>query len=213
MTDNGPPADSADTRILLERAQSGDSRALDQLFAQHRAQVHRAVARRLDRSLRGQIDPSDVVQEAQLEVVERIAEYAARRPMPFRSWFLRTAIQRLWALRRRASAHRRDVGRERPLFDDRDPWRNQLQTVIATGPTPSQQAATRDLARRLHSVLERLPEADRIILGLRAFEGLSYEETGSRLEIDPAAARKRFGRALLRLRALLLADGLTESHL
>jgi DNA-directed RNA polymerase specialized sigma24 family protein len=48
---------------------------------------------------------------------------------------------------------------------------------------------------------------------LRALEGLSYENVGARLEIEPATARKRYGRALLRLRVLLLADGLTESHL
>ena len=52
-----------------------------------------------------------------------------------------------------------------------------------------------------------------MILELRALAGLSYEETGARLDIEPAAARKRYGRALLRLRVLLLADGLTESHL
>jgi len=56
-------------------------------------------------------------------------------------------------------------------------------------------------------------EPDRAILRMRAFEGLSYEAAGSRLQIEPATARKRHGRALLRLRALLLADGLTESHL
>ena len=85
--------------------------------------------------------------------------------------------------------------------------------VAAADPTPSRQAAARDMASRLHAVLGRLPEPDRAILGMRTFEGLSYEEAASRLEIDPAAARKRYGRALLRLRAALLAEGLTESHL
>jgi DNA-directed RNA polymerase specialized sigma24 family protein len=42
-------------------------------------------------------------------------------------------------------------------------------------------------------------------------EDLPYEEVGRRLEIEPATARKRYGRALLRLRSLLLADGLKES--
>ena len=48
---------------------------------------------------------------------------------------------------------------------------------------------------------------------MRAFEGLTYEQAGARLGIDPAAARKRYGRALLRLRTLLFAEGLPESHL
>jgi DNA-directed RNA polymerase specialized sigma24 family protein len=48
---------------------------------------------------------------------------------------------------------------------------------------------------------------------MRNYEGLSYEEAAYILEITPAAARKRHGRALLRLHALLTASGLTESQL
>jgi RNA polymerase sigma-70 factor (ECF subfamily) len=213
MTDNGQPAETDETRDLLLRAQAGDARAFEELFAQNRAAIHSAVVQRLGRTLRGRIDPSDVVQDAQLEVVERMADYVVRRPMPFRSWLLRTAIQRLLKLRRHALASRRDLGRERRFVDGDHSSVEQIAAVAAAAPTPSQEAASRDLASRLHSVLERLSAADRAILGMRAFEGLSYDEAGSRLEIDPAAARKRYGRALLRLRALLLADGLTESHL
>jgi RNA polymerase sigma-70 factor (ECF subfamily) len=85
--------------------------------------------------------------------------------------------------------------------------------MAAAGPTPDQQAAARDVAGRLHAVLDRLPEPDRAILAMRTFDGLSYEEAAARLEIEPAAARKRYGRALLRLRAAMLAEGLTESTL
>jgi RNA polymerase sigma-70 factor (ECF subfamily) len=213
MTDNGQPAENEETRLLLLRAQAGDTRAFDELFAQHRPALLSVVDRRLGKSLRGRIDPSDVVQEAQLEVIERMADYVARRPMPFRTWLLRTAVERLWKLRRHAAAARRDIGREQPLPNSDSSSRGHDSPVVAAGSTPSQQAVACELASRLHSVLERLPEPDRTILGMRAFEGLSYEEAGSQLEIDPAAARKRYGRALLRLRALLLADGLTESHL
>jgi RNA polymerase sigma-70 factor (ECF subfamily) len=213
MIDNGKPADTEETRHLLVRAQAGDSHALDELFASHRAALHRAIARRLGKSLCGHIDPSDVVQEAQLEVVARMAEYAARRPMPIRSWLVRTAIQQLSRLRRRAHAARRDVGRERSLTEEHGSSHGRFPMIVASGLTPSQHAAAHDRTQRLHSVLERLSAADQSILRMRTFEGLSYDDAGARLAIEPAAARKRYGRALLRLRALLLADGLTESHL
>ena len=48
---------------------------------------------------------------------------------------------------------------------------------------------------------------------MRTFESLSYDEIACILEIEPAAARKRHGRALLRLHRLLVADGITESKL
>jgi DNA-directed RNA polymerase specialized sigma24 family protein len=45
---------------------------------------------------------------------------------------------------------------------------------------------------------------------LRHADGLPFEEIGTLLGIDPAAARKRFGRALIRLQKLLAAAGLLE---
>jgi RNA polymerase sigma-70 factor (ECF subfamily) len=213
MTEDNHLGETDETRDLLRRAGDGDSHAFDQLFARHRAALHRAVARRLGWSLRARMDPSDVIQDVQIDALCRLPEYLGRRPMPFRLWLFRTAIERVSKLRRHAAAARRDIGRERPLslFDSSSPCPN--RQIPSAGPTPSQQAAARDAACRLHSAMGRLPDPDRAILNMRAFEGLSYEEAGSRLEIDPAAARKRFGRALLRLRTLLLAEGLTESHL
>jgi RNA polymerase sigma-70 factor (ECF subfamily) len=212
MTDDQRPDETDETRDLLLKVEAGDLRAVDELFARHRTALYRVVARRLGSSLRGRIDPSDVVQEAQIDAINRLDEFFARRPMPFRTWLLRTAVQRLLKLRRHAVAARRDVSRERPMPED-DSSPGQFRPIATDSPTASQQLAARDLASRLHAVLDRLPEADRAILGMRALEGLSYDDAGARLEIDPATARKRYGRALLRLRALLLADGLTESHL
>jgi RNA polymerase sigma-70 factor (ECF subfamily) len=214
MTENATPEEAEETQELLLRIQGGDPYAFDELFARHRALVHRAVARRIEPSLRSRVDPSDVVQEAQLDAARRLADFIKRRPMPFRLWILRTAVQRFLKLRRHATAARRDAGRDRPLEDPTGSSRGKTQAMHhVSALSPSQEAAACDTARKLHAALERLSEPDRTILGLRALEGLSYEEAGARLLIEPAAARKRYGRALLRLRVLLLADGLTESHL
>jgi hypothetical protein len=47
---------------------------------------------------------------------------------------------------------------------------------------------------------------------MRTFEELSFEEVAFMLKIDPAAARKRHGRALLRLGKILSEFGLKESQ-
>jgi DNA-directed RNA polymerase specialized sigma24 family protein len=47
---------------------------------------------------------------------------------------------------------------------------------------------------------------------MRHGDELPYQEIGYILDLDPAAARKRYGRALLRLRKLLLDAGLLEDH-
>ena len=85
--------------------------------------------------------------------------------------------------------------------------------LLAGGPTPSQQVAKRELARRLRQALGELPTGQREVLLMRNFEGLSYQEVAYVLDIDAAAARKRYGRALLQLRQHLLAGGFRESEL
>jgi RNA polymerase sigma-70 factor (ECF subfamily) len=213
VTEGTGVADIDESGDLLRRAADGDPDAFGELFGRHRAALHRAVARRLGAMLSARIDPSDVLQDVQIDVLGRLTEYFGRRPMPFRVWLLRSAIERVSKLRRHAVAARRDIGRERSLAVLESSSSSPARPFKATPPTPSQQAAARDVAGRLHAALEQLPESDRALLNMRAFEGLSYEEAGARSGIDSAAARKRYGRALLRLRAHLLAEGLTESHL
>src|SRR5207253_9159061 len=66
---------SAETARLLEQARAGDQRALNEVFARHRARLHRMVELRLDRRLQARIDASDVIQEAYVDAVGRLEEY------------------------------------------------------------------------------------------------------------------------------------------
>src|SRR5262249_41138649 len=75
--------DSHNTRALLDRFDQGDKRALSQLLVRYRADMHAIIEARLDPRVRGRVDPSDVVQQAQMEVVRRIDDFLKRRPMPF----------------------------------------------------------------------------------------------------------------------------------
>ena len=57
------PASTSDTDELLDQADSGDRRAVDQLLARHRKWLRRMIALRMDGRIAGRVDPSDVVQE------------------------------------------------------------------------------------------------------------------------------------------------------
>ena len=84
--------------------------------------------------------------------------------------------------------------------------------LLAAAPSPSQQLEARELAQRLGRAVAGLAEADREILLLRHAEDLSFREIACLLDIEPAAARKRFGRALIRLQNVLIEQGLLESR-
>jgi RNA polymerase sigma-70 factor (ECF subfamily) len=202
------PADSAETRRLLEQVRAGDARASEQLFDRHRPYLLRLVSLRLDPILRARVDPSDVVQEAQLEALRRLAGYLQDPAIPFRLWLRRIANDRLVMLRRRhLGAARRTVKRDVPLPDE---VAQLVHPLIDPRPGAGEQLARRELDRRVRQALARLGEADREVLLLRNIEGLSNQETAQVLGIEPAAASQRYGRAILRLRNLLTAEGPLE---
>jgi RNA polymerase sigma-70 factor (ECF subfamily) len=202
--------DSAETQRLLRRIHGGDRQAFEKLFARHRPYLRQIVDLRLDPKVRARVDPSDVVQETHLEAFRRLPDYLERRPMPFRLWLRKTAYERLLMLQRHhLQAQRRAVDREVALPD-----RSSVQLfrqLLAPGSTPSQQLARAELARRVRQAVAQLAEIDREILLMRNLEGLSNHEVAQVLEIEPAAASQRYGRALLRLRKFLLAGGFSES--
>lgn len=194
--------DSAETLRLLEQARAGTAGAVDRLLGRHRAYLCRFVELRLGPDLRARVDPSDVVQEAQMEAARRLDGYLRDAPLPFRLWLRRIAQDRLlMLLRRHRGATRRAVTREATLPDESS--RAFARQLLASGTSPSARLAASELAQRAREAVARLPEADREIVLLRNFEGLANQEVAQLLGIQPAAASQRYGRALLRLRKLL----------
>ncbi|SRR5579884_2102162 len=201
--------DSEETRDLLQRARAGDREAFELLFGRHRPTVRAFIDLRLDPRVRARVDPSDVVQEAQMDAWNGLARFLEREPMPFRLWLQKTAYQRLLKVQRHHLAAKRTVKREASLPD-----RSSLLLVrqlLARGPSPAEQLAAAEVARRVRRALQGLDETDREILLMRNVEELAYEEVGYLLDITAAAARKRYGRALIRLQKALAEDGLLES--
>ena len=204
--------DSAETQRLLQQVRTGDRQAFEQLLAQHRPYLRQLVELRLNPKLRPRVDPSDVVQEAQIEAVRRLDAYLEQAPLPFRLWLRQLAHDRLLMMHRRhVKAARRAVGQEVRLPEQSSILL--VRQLLAAGSTPSQKLNHQELASRVHQAVAELPEADREVLLMRTFERLSFEEVSYLLGIDPAAARKRHGRALLRLHKNLSDSGLTESQL
>jgi RNA polymerase sigma-70 factor (ECF subfamily) len=201
--------DSEETRALLERVARNEVRALEELLIHHRAGLRDFIEFHLDPRLRARVDPSDVVQETQMELVRRMNDFLMQRPMPFRLWMRKKAYERLLNLRRDHLLHqRRSVRREVAMPD-----RSSLllaRPLLANQPTPSQEVEARELAERIARAVAQLGDADREILLLRHAEDLPFEEIAYLLDLTAAAARKRFGRALIRLQNLLRDEGLLE---
>ena len=147
-----------------------------------------------------------------MEANRRLMEYLEKEPVSFHVWLRQIARdQLLMARRHHVDAAQRAVTREVQL-----PERSALQLaekLITDGSTPSQHLAKKEQAQRIREGLNKLSDMDREILLMRNLEQLTYKDISYLLEIEPAAAKMRHGRALIRLGKILHTNGLTESQI
>jgi RNA polymerase sigma-70 factor (ECF subfamily) len=191
----------------VERLRRGDPQAMTELFSRYRERLRRMVALRLDPRLNARLSPSDVLQEAFLDAVKRMAHYFDKPDQPFYGWLRLVVGQRLVDLHREhLGAGKRDAGREVSLHGGAAPAASSqcLAAQLAGQLTsPSGAAARNEELARLQEALEQMDPLDREVLALRHFEELSNAETAAVLGIENAAASKRYVRALARLKDVL----------
>jgi len=196
-----------ETEDLLVRAARGDREALAALWERHRKRLRQMVRLRLDRRLQGRVDPSDVLQEAYIDMAERLPEYVRDRSFTPYLWLRLVAGQRLMQIHRRhLGTAMRDAGREVSLYRGALPKDSSISLaaqLLGRFTTASRAAIRAERQLQLQAVLNGMDPMDREILALRHFEELSNGEAAEVLGLSKTAANNRYIRALSRLRDLL----------
>jgi RNA polymerase sigma-70 factor, ECF subfamily len=193
-------------RPLLDRLQAGDQHALGELFSRYRERLSRMIQFRLDGRLRGRVAASDVLQDAYIDALKRLPHYQADPGMPFLIWLRWVTMQRLVEVHRQhLGAKMRDAGREVAMGGGGPLAASSAKIAEFVGDltSPSQAAQRAETLAQLERALDGLDPIDREVLALRHFEELSNQETAAVLGIQPAAASKRYVRALERLKGAL----------
>lgn len=203
----GPSQMGTETEDLLRRAGQGDARAVAELFDRDRKRLRQMIRLRLDRRLQGRVDPSDVLQDAYIDVTEQLPSYLARRDMPFFLWLRLVAGQRLMRVHRQhLGAAMRDAGREVSLYRGALPQASSVSLaaqLLGRFTTASQAAHRAERQLQLQLAINGMDEIDREIIALRHFEELSNGEAAEVLGLSKAAASNRYVRAMMRLQAIL----------
>jgi RNA polymerase sigma-70 factor (ECF subfamily) len=202
------PAES-DTEVaaLVARLRKGDHAALAELFDKHREKLRRMIQLRLDHRLAGRVSASDVLQEAYIDAQKRIEHYFDKPDQPFFGWLRLIVGQRLADVHREHLAQKRNAGRDVPIYRGGDGTDSACIAAVLIGnfTSPSHAATKNEVFTRLEEALNQMDAVDREVLALRHFEELSNTETAALLNIQPAAASKRYVRALARLKQILEA--------
>src|SRR5262245_20073561 len=164
----------------MERLREGDFRAFDALFGRYAEPIHRFLSRRVGDSARAE----DLTQDTFLSVIRGRGRYVAGGS--FRQWLYAIA----------ANAARHDV-RTRRREGDR------LREVAKWSPTSVRDEAAAVHERAVRQALSLLADAQREVIVLHAYEGMTFEEIAQVLRTTGGAARVRAHRAYRKLRELL----------
>jgi RNA polymerase sigma-70 factor (ECF subfamily) len=192
---------------LMGRAAGGDRPALAELFGRHRGRLDKMVRSRLHRALQGRVDPADVLQEVYLDLEQQLPHYPGPRAMPPFLWLRLLTGQRLTRLHRHhLGAAMRAAGREVAIpGGDQTEADSALMADQLVGrlTTASRVVARAERARLVREAIDALDPADREIIALRGFEGLTNGEAATVLGLSKAVASNRYVRAMARLQAAL----------
>lgn len=177
MRQREPVLDESDI-IVLRRLANGDRAALGVLYDRHAA-VLLALGVRIVRARR---EAEDLLHDVFLELWRHAGDYQPERGS-VKSWML-------LRMRSRCLDRVRSHGYSRVVALDAEPVRGGVTELDER----------RLDGARLKSLLERLPPGQREVLALGYFEGLSFSEIASQLDIPLGTVKSRVSAAMQTLR-------------
>ncbi|MBI4603702.1 MAG: sigma-70 family RNA polymerase sigma factor [Planctomycetes bacterium] len=194
---------------VCEPSVSADRGVLDDLFdARTLRRLERMVAGRLGSSLRARLDASDVVQEACLEALRRLGKPGGRRSLPSEAWMRCIVLGKLTdTLRRHLRTFARDARREVPLEEARRTGTVEERAATREADGPPALLLRGEVSSALAKALDALGSLDREVVVLRVLGGLPHAEVARAVRRTESAVRKRYGRALRKLREIAGRDG------
>ncbi len=178
-----------DDESLMQRYQSGDAGAFDELYSRHRGGLYRFIARQC----RSRDEAEELFQEVWMNVIQSREVY--RVEAKFRTWLFTLAHHRLMDFFRR---HKRG---DLVAFDDDEESANNV--IASRVDEPEIRAESQQQGDAILRELEALPAPQREAFLLYEEGGMSIEEIAHSTGVTFEAAKSRLRYAIARLRERL----------
>ncbi len=170
---------------LVASCLAGDRAAFDELISRHEGRIYNVMLRVTG----NREDAMDATQTAFLKAYDNLDSFKPEHR--FFSWICRIGVNdALNKLKRER--------RMTPLEFD----------APMTEANPEQEYSARETGRQVHQALQALSPDYRIVIILKHFQGLSYQEMSEVLGVETKTIKSRLFTARRTLRDLLLRDGL-----
>ena len=155
----------------MSEAAVGDPRPLEQ----YREYLRLLARLQLDPRLRGQLDPSDIVQQTLLKAHERFDQFRGQTDLELRAWLRAILARSLIDAARKFGRQKGD--RTQSLETALEESSAKLEALLASEESsPSQGAARAERLLELSVALARLPEDQRTAVELRYLHGLAVPD-------------------------------------
>ena len=181
---------------VIRRVQHGDVEAFELLVAAYEKNVFNVALQMTG----NREDAQDMAQEAFIKAYSSLSSF--RGDSRFSSWLYRIVANVCLDFKRRQS--RRPSASLTVEDDEGESVQLDIADESQSPETLLEQKMTREAVRE---GLQQLPDEQRQILLLREIQGLSYEEIGEVMDLEPGTVKSRIFRARKKLCAFLLKDG------
>ncbi|MDO4974555.1 MAG: sigma-70 family RNA polymerase sigma factor [Eubacteriales bacterium] len=181
---------------LIRRVQAGETEAFEGLVRAHEKTVYNLALRMTGDAQ----DAEDMAQEAFLKAYRSLGDF--RGESKFSVWLYRI-VSNVCLDHLRRQSRRPSVS----LTAEDEEGEEQQWDVPDERLSPERLLEQKLTREAVQKGLRELPEEQRQILLLREIKGLSYEEIGEILSLEPGTVKSRIFRARKRLCAFLLQEG------
>jgi RNA polymerase sigma-70 factor (ECF subfamily) len=165
-------------------------------MARCRPWLYGRAAKNLPRRLAGKEDTSDLVQNGLIQAAKGIGRFQGRSISEFYAWMARILDRQILKALRRWRYRRRDLGREQPL----GPARSDTAELAASSTPVLERLSQEEEWDRLMLAASWCREEDTAVIFLHLFQDRTHEQIAAELGISPLAVRKRYSRAVRRVR-------------
>ncbi len=195
-------AEIAATGDLLTRARAGESSAFCRLAAEHEGRLLQQACG----LTRDQSAAEDLVAETLVEAWRSLGRFnvACR----FSTWLFSILLHRHHKAIRRARS--RPIALAALPSVEAEERRRSQEDLPATGPSPADEAISREAAERLREAVAALPEKHQQVILLRFFEDASLAEIAALLGCSVGTVKSRLHYALENLREAQEGVNLSE---
>ena len=187
--------DPAAEQQLIDQAVGGDRQALDRLLKLHYQPLVAHIAFKVPSWLQQVIEAKDVAQETLAQAIRHVGNFQSRADGGFLAWLKTIAENKL-------TDRLRKIGLEPTATHNS--WLDGLPRLLsAINPTPSREAAQREVIEAIQEAVARLPTRQQTAIHLQYVEQKSVRQIAAGMNCTENAVRGLLHHAKANLRVVL----------